>query len=98
MMYELPERLTEIEERDLLDAYFLGDEHAKDELITHNLYLVVLEAKKYVDEKNCIDDLVQVGTVGLIKAIDSYNNNEYGTFNAHIIMNIENELKHYLNK
>lgn len=96
MMYELPERLSESEERDLLDAYYLGDAHAKDELITHNLYIVVLRAKEYVDEMHSIEDLVQVGTVGLIEAIDSYDRKEHGPLHAHIVLCVEKELKRYL--
>ena len=50
-----------------------GDYHARQKLIEHNLRLVAHIAKKYYADENDRDDLVSIGTVGLIKAVDSFD-------------------------
>ena len=69
----LPEPLSKEEE-----AYYLAlakdkDVYAKDKLIEHNLRLVVFLAKKYENTKADLEDLVSIGTIGLIKGINTFS-------------------------
>jgi len=68
-----PPPLNAEEEQKYLLAYAAGDSAARDKLIGHNLRLVVHVIKKYY--ANCMDqdDLISVGTIGLIKAINTFN-------------------------
>ena len=68
-----PPPLSAAEEQACLMACASGDKAARDKLIEHNLRLVVHVIKKYY--ANCVeqDDLISVGTIGLIKAIDTFN-------------------------
>ena len=65
-------QLTPQEENDLLEKYFQGDQEARNQLIEHNLRLVAHIAKKYESTKDLQEDLISIGTIGLIKAVDSY--------------------------
>lgn len=67
-----PKALSPAEERRCLEQMAKGDKQARQKLIEHNLRLVVHIAKKYYAEENDRDDLVSIGTIGLIKAIDSF--------------------------
>ena len=67
-----PKPLNKSEEKKYLDLYAKGDESAKNVLIEHNLRLVAHIAKKYADEKN-LEDLISIGTIGLIKGINTFN-------------------------
>ena len=68
-----PPPLNTVEEHKALLAFADGDKSARDRLIEHNLRLVVHVIKKYY--ANCVgqDDLISVGTIGLIKAINTFN-------------------------
>ena len=68
-----PPPLSAEEEQKCLLAHAAGDKAARDRLIEHNLRLVVHVIKKYY--ANCVDqdDLISVGTIGLIKAINTFN-------------------------
>ena len=67
-----PKALPAAEERRCLEAMAQGDRTARQKLIEHNLRLVAHIAKKYYADENDRDDLVSIGTIGLIKAIDSF--------------------------
>ena len=67
-----PKPLTAEEERIHLDAYAKGDEDAKNILVERNLRLVAHVAKKYVNHSKDNEDLISVGTIGLMKAITTY--------------------------
>ena len=67
-----PKALSAAEERRSLEAMAQGDRQARQKLIEHNLRLVAHIAKKYYADENDRDDLVSIGTIGLIKAIDSF--------------------------
>lgn len=67
-----PKPLTEEEEKEYFLKYKNGDESAKDKLINHNLRLVAHIVKKYDHDKEEMDDLISIGTIGLIKGVDSY--------------------------
>ena len=67
-----PKALSSKEEAELLEKMALGDNSARKRLIEHNLRLVAHVAKKYFGSGADQDDLVSIGTVGLIKAISSF--------------------------
>lgn len=68
-----PQPLTEEEEREALSALKMGDLAARRELIEHNLRLVAHVIKKYHHSGEDLDDLISIGTIGLIKGIDSFD-------------------------
>ena len=94
----LPQPYTYDEEQNKLRLISLGDEQAKDELIEHNLRLVVYIARKFDNTGIDLDDLISIGTIGLIKAINSYDaekNIKLATFASRCI---ENEILMYLRR
>ena len=70
---KLPEPLSKSEELKLLKLAKQGDGDARDLLIEHNLRLVVFLAKKYENTGVDLEDLVSIGTIGLIKGINTFN-------------------------
>lgn len=83
--------LTQEEEKKYLERYENGDESAKDILIQHNLRLVAHVVKKY-NQADEADDLISVGSLGLIKAINSYRLNHGTQFSTYAAKCIENEI------
>ncbi|NMA83256.1 MAG: sigma-70 family RNA polymerase sigma factor [Epulopiscium sp.] len=71
--YSFPQPLTPEEEKKYLEAYAAGDQEAKNILIERNLRLVAHIVKKYNNVNRDTDDLISIGTIGLIKAISSYD-------------------------
>lgn len=94
----LPLPLTAEEERDRLNLLESGDEKAKGELVEHNLRLVVYIAKKFEGTGADGDDLVSVGTIGLIKAIDSFRRDKNIKLATYASRCIENEILMYLRR
>ena len=93
-----PEPLSSEEEKDYLNRMLEGDEKARNILIEHNLRLVAHVAKKYNNTKLDQDDLISIGTIGLIKGINSFNadkNIKLATYTARCI---ENEILMFLKK
>ena len=89
---------TPEEERVVMERLAAGDETAKDEIVRHNLRLVVYIAKKYEATSVDIGDLVSVGAMGLLKAVNSFDptkNIKFATFASRCI---ENEILMYLRK
>lgn len=70
-----PEPLSKKEEETYIEKMFNGDKEARNKLIEHNLRLVAHIVKKFESSTNDVDDLIGIGTVGLIKGIDSYSKN-----------------------
>ncbi len=68
-----PKALSSKEEADLLCKMALGDDDARKKLIEHNLRLVAHVAKKYFGNGVEQEDLISIGTIGLIKAVSSFN-------------------------
>lgn len=68
-----PKPLSPAAERTCIEKMAAGDREARNTLILHNLRLVVHVAKKYYSQTGEQDDLISIGTVGLIKAVDSYD-------------------------
>ena len=73
-----PDPLTKEEEEEYVKRANLGDSEARNKLIEHNLRLVAHIVKKYDHKKEEVDDLISIGTIGLIKGVDSYSN-KHGT-------------------
>lgn len=68
-----PKPLSPKEERKVLEAFKQGDKNARATLIERNLRLVSHIVKKYYSRTNDTDDLISIGTIGLIKGIDSFD-------------------------
>lgn len=69
-----PDPLSKIEEEELIKKMLNNDKDARNKLIEHNLRLVAHIVKKYDNGKEDIDDLISIGTIGLIKGIDTFSN------------------------
>lgn len=67
-----PRTLTAAEERDLVEKTLAGDLEARNKLIEHNLRLVAHIVKKYYTSSADTEDLVSIGTIGLIKGVNTY--------------------------
>lgn len=80
------------EERYYLKMYRDGDEKAKEKLIEHNLRLVAHIVKKYNSPDRDLDDLISIGTIGLIKAVNTFDLNKGGRLVTYAARCIENEL------
>lgn len=94
----LPHPLSPEEEADLLVKISQGDNEAKDKLVEHNLRLVVFLAKKFESTGLDMEDLVSVGTIGLIKAINSFKADKQIKLATYASRCIENEILMYLRK
>ncbi len=94
----LPLPLSGEEEKAKLELLEGGDEHAKSDLVEHNLRLVVYIAKKFEGSGADGDDLVSVGTIGLIKAIDSFRPDKNIKLATYASRCIENEILMYLRR
>jgi RNA polymerase sporulation-specific sigma factor len=86
------EPLTQEEEKIWLDKLEKGDKEAKDILIERNLRLVAHIAKKYYGESRDVDDLISIGIIGLIKAVNTYNPTKGNRLVTYASKCIENEL------
>lgn len=94
----LPPPLSKEEETALLERYSNGDETVRDKLITHNLRLVVYIAKKFEGTASSVEDLISIGTIGLIKAVKTFcpeRNIKLATYASRCI---ENEILMHLRK
>lgn len=90
-----PNPLTKEEEEIYLEKARNGDSKARDKLIEHNLRLVAHIVKKYEHRKDDEDDLISIGTIGLIKGIDSYSENHKTRLTTYVARCIENEILMY---
>lgn len=87
-----PEPLSSEEEKEYLDKFENGDLDAKNVLIERNLRLVAHISKKYTSTSVPLDDLISIGTIGLIKGINSYNSKKGVKLSTYISRCIENEI------
>ena len=94
----LPHPLDAETESLLLQKIAQGDSEAKDTLVEHNLRLVVFLAKKFESSGLDMEDLVSVGTIGLIKAINSFKAEKQIKLATYASRCIENEILMYLRK
>ncbi len=90
-----PPPLSAKEERDFLIAFKNGDISAKNELIEHNLRLVAHIIKKYYANSTQQDDLISIGTIGLIKAINTFDVDKGTRLATYAARCVENEILMY---
>jgi len=91
-----PEPLTAQEEKIYLEQLKSGDEDARNILIERNLRLVAHVVKKYANTKVEQDDLISIGTIGLIKGINSFNVEKGSKLSTYVSRCIDNEILMYL--
>ncbi len=89
------EPLSKEEEDDCIKKMLLGDKQARAKLIEHNLRLVAHIVKKFDSNPNEQDDLISIGTIGLIKGVDSYSKNHNTKITTYCARCIENEILMY---
>lgn len=94
----LPEKLSTEEEADVLKRLSVGEHSARQELIERNLRLVVYTSQKFNNTNINMDDLVSVGTIGLIKAVGSFDVTKNIKFATYASRCIENEILMQLRK
>ncbi|MBM7571743.1 RNA polymerase sporulation sigma factor SigE [Aquibacillus albus] len=94
----LPPPLSKEEEAELLKRLPVGDEAARAMLIERNLRLVVYIARKFENTGINIEDLISIGTIGLIKAINTFNPEKKIKLATYASRCIENEILMYLRK
>lgn len=94
----LPEPLSKEEEAYYLELAQDHDTYAKDKLIEHNLRLVVFLAKKYENTKVDLEDLVSIGTIGLIKGINTFSPDKNIKLATYASRCIDNEILMFLRK
>lgn len=87
-----PPPLSAKRERECLEAMKSGDLNAKNELIEHNLRLVAHIIKKYYSSSVQQDDLISIGTIGLIKAINTFDTDKGTRLATYAARCIENEI------
>lgn len=91
-----PEPLSAEEEKECLEKYKMGDEEARNILIERNLRLVAHIAKKYSSANVGSDDLISIGTIGLIKGISSFKGEKGVRLATYAARCIDNEILMYL--
>ena len=94
----LPQPYSPEEEADMLVRLTDGEKDVKDKLIEHNLRLVVYIARRFENTGVDLDDLVSVGTIGLIKAVNSFNSDKNIKLATFASRCIENEILMHLRK
>lgn len=94
----LPPPLEKEEEDRLIDLSFNGDINARNKLIEHNLRLVVFLAKRYENTKVDLEDLVSIGSIGLIKGINTFSKSKNIKLATYCSRCIDNEILMYLRK
>ena len=87
-----PKALSAAEEKRCLEEMAQGSEAARRKLIEHNLRLVAHIVKKYYSNQNDQEDLISIGTIGLIKAVDSFNADKGIKLSSYASRCIENEI------
>lgn len=90
-----PQPLSAKEEHDCFEKMSVGDKEARARLIEHNLRLVAHIIKKYYGNSSEQDDLISIGTIGLIKAVSTFNYKKGTRFATYASRCIENEILMY---
>ncbi|MCR4925402.1 MAG: RNA polymerase sporulation sigma factor SigE [Clostridiales bacterium] len=94
----LPPPLSKAEREEIMARIEAGDESAREPLIVHNLRLVVYIAKKFENSGVGIEDLISIGTIGLIKAVNTFCPSKNIKLATYASRCIENEILMYLRK
>lgn len=87
-----PKPLTPRQEIEAFEAFHQGDPAARDRLIRHNLRLVAHVVKKYYALPGDAEDLISIGTIGLIKAVNSFDITKKARFSTYASRCIENDI------
>jgi len=87
-----PKPLSPAEEAEYLERHQNGDMAARDKLIEHNLRLVAHIAKKYAPSVRCSEDLISIGTIGLMKGISTFSVKKGTRLATYVARCIENEI------
>lgn len=95
---KLPPPLTTEEEYELIKNYDGTDQNVKNQLIIHNLRLVVYIAKRFDSSASNIEDLISIGTIGLIKAVNTFRADKNIKLATYASRCIENEILMHLRK
>ena len=93
-----PKQLSAAEEAECIRLAADGDKEARDKLIVHNLRLVAYIVKKNYPEAKEPDDLVSIGTIGLIRAVETFDFNKGNQFSTYASKCIDNQIKMYFRK
>lgn len=93
-----PRPLSAQEEKKYVERMLAGDIEARNVLVEHNLRLVAHIAKKYYTQSDEQDDLISIGTIGLIKAVSTYRSDRKVKLATYASRCIENEILMYLRK
>lgn len=91
-MKTFPKPLSPEEEKECLARCAMGDRNARDTLIEHNLRLVAHVAKKYQGGDYEMEDLLSVGTIGLIKAVNTFKNDKGSRLGTYAARCVDNEI------
>lgn len=90
-----PDPLTKEEEEKYLELFFKGDSDARNQLIEHNLRLVAHIVKKFDSKTKEQDDLISIGTIGLIKGVDTFQKTKGNRLTTYCAKCIQNEILMY---
>lgn len=93
-----PRQLSRKEEEELTAKAALGDKKARNRLIEHNLRLVAYIVNKHYSEARDQEDLISVGTIGLIRAAETFDPSKDITFSTYASTCIQNQIKMYFRK
>lgn len=88
-----PKQLSPEDERKYIALHMKGDAHARDILIEHNLRLVAHIAKKYNSNNASNEDFISIGTIGLIKGVNTFNAEKSNQLATYIARCIENAIQ-----
>jgi len=91
-----PEPLSHEKEKYYLEQMYKGNKGARNKLIEHNLRLVAHIVKKYDNTRTAKEDLISIGTIGLIKGINTYDNSKKTKLATYVARCIENEILMHL--
>ena len=90
-------KFTSDEESALFESFIsTGDKKARDELVKGNLRLVLSVIQRFANRSENMDDLFQVGCIGLIKSIDNFDINQQVRFSTYAVPMIAGEIRRYL--
>lgn len=93
-----PKPLSKKEEQECIKLMEQGDEKAREKLIEHNLRLVAYIVKKRYSESNEQEDLISIGTIGLIRAVETFSGDKNTSFSTYAGKCIDNQIKMYFRK
>lgn len=95
---KLPPPLTHEDEQEIMKKIAAGEDRHREKLIVHNLRLVVYIAKKFENTNTSVEDLISIGTIGLIKAVNTFSPKKNIKLATYASRCIENEILMHLRK